>query len=146
MHLHLPGTLPLSTVAVDSLTHADLIRFLAIVKQICYALFDDRQIREGDVHMTAKMISALKPSQRRDEADRQVASSQASSALDGIAEVTWAPSAFDQPRTQRFRIHGTSRPLDANGRDSLVVSGPDDAQWLTIGLHRVDRIAPVVTP
>ncbi|MFD7161570.1 hypothetical protein ACFV9C_43785 [Kribbella sp. NPDC059898] len=96
--------------------------------------------------MPDKLISGLKPGQRRDEADRQVSSALASSALEGILEVTWAPSTFDKPRTQRFRVHGTSRPLDGNGRDSLVVSAPEDLEWLTIGLHRVDRIVPVVTP
>jgi hypothetical protein len=95
-----------------------------------------------------KLIHEMKPAQRRDETNRQISEALARTTLDGVAEVTWRPSSFDSLRTQLFRIHGTSDALDSNGRESLLLTEPDgaDGKWLTIGLHMVGRIAPVMTP
>lgn len=95
---------------------------------------------------SVKMICDMKPALRRDEVVRQASLAIADTELDvDVVELTWTPSKFDPFRTQQFRYHGISDPLDNNGRVSVQLSEPGDpdVKMLTLGLHMVGRIASV---
>jgi hypothetical protein len=93
-----------------------------------------------------KMIGDMKPALRRDEVVRQANLASTDTELDvNVVELTWRPSAFEPFRTQQFRYHGISDPLDNNGRVAVQLSKPGDpdVKMLTLGLHMVGRISPV---
>lgn len=112
----------------------------------------DRVQFPGAEALDFKPIWAMKPAARRDEAQRQL-----SAAIDGTqyedpetgavgVEVTWTPNRFEKLRVERYVCHGFTDPIDSNSKEQLLLSriGDPDVAWLTLALHMIGRIAPIV--
>lgn len=88
------------------------------------------------------LICKTKATERRSEADRQLAAAR-DIGDDHLIEVEWARTRFDRPRVDVFYCHGISNPLDNSGKEGLVLSYPDSEQErLTLSLLVVGTIRP----
>lgn len=101
---------------------------------------------------SVKWIWGMKPALRRDEAQRQLSAAIEATGYEdpesGAAgvEITWTPNRFEQVRVERYICHGLTDPIDSNSKEQLLLSriSDPDVAWLTLALHMVGRIAPIV--